>query len=164
MTYLDPILQKIFTLLKDNLDPATIVSFYQGDPLMIPKSNLPCLIGVKDTTDIADESNAEDRHLMNYVITVIIDIRDYLEEDMADVHVADQKMWDLFEGRNEDYTLKTNSIVDILRKNEDLGNNAHIDTTQAMRVDYGFTIGKRGERSWACEGYLNVPVFYSQLR
>lgn len=161
--YKDPILSKIETLI-DASDGGAIKTFYHGDPLLMPKDDLPTLCLIKDTSEIGDESNAEDYHRMTVNLTLIVDIRDYFDETPRNVHVGDQKMYDIFEGRDSNYTLKSTSIVDILRSNADLTNNTHIDLAEPMIVDYGFTLGKRGERTWAQEANLSVPIFMTQLR
>lgn len=161
--YKDPIVQKLFDLIAA-ADGGAIKTYYHGDPLFVPKSDLPVLVGSKNTSDISDESNAEDRHLVNIVLTLIIDIRDYVKDSTINVHAADQKMYDIMEGRNANYSLKSTSIIDILRSGENLGNSAHIDIATPMTVDYGFTVGKRGENTWSHEAVLSINVFYTQLR
>ena len=162
--YNDPIIQKLFDVI-DASDGGAIKTFFHGDPVLVAKDDLPVLIASKDTSEIGDESNAEDYHRMNIVLTLIVDIRQLVGET-ADyhTHVAWQKLYDIIEGRNANYTLKSTSIVDILRKNHNLGNNANIELGVPMTVDYGFTIGKRGDNTWAWEANILVPIFFSQLR
>jgi hypothetical protein len=160
----DPIIEKIFNNIEASASGVFTTYFY-GDPVLLAKSDLPALIGVKDTTEIGDESNAEDYHRMNIVLTVVIDIRQYLEEPADyNVHVAYQKLYDVIEGRNADYTLKSTSVLDILRKNHNLNNNANIDLRSAMNIDYGFTVGKRAENALAWEANIFVPIYFTQLR
>lgn len=159
----DPIIERIFNII-DAADGGAINSYYYGDPLVIPKSNLPALIGTKDTTEIDDETNAEDSHTVRIVLTLVIDIRDYVGDAIVNVEAGDQKLYDIMEGRNADYTLKSTSIVDILRKNASLANNLDIDMNTPMTIDYGFTFGKRGERSWSYEANLTITLFFHQLR
>jgi len=161
--YEDTILDKLQTLI-DASDGDAITTFYKGDPLMMPKSDLPALLLIKDNTEIGDSSNAEDYHRMNIVITLVVDIRDYVLDTPVNVHAGDQKLYDIFEGRNADFTLKSTSIIDILRSNEELGNNAHIDLSVPMNVSYGFTVGKRGQKSWSQEANLSISVYFTQLR
>ena len=161
--YKDPVLEKIITLINAD-DNAEIKTFFYGDPIFIAKSDLPCLIASKDITEIGDASNAEDYHKMTIVLTLVIDIRKFFDETPKNIHVGFQKLYDMFEGRDADYTLKSTSIVDILRKNHNLTNNANIDMEVPMIVDYGFTIGKRGENTWAQEANLSFNVYFNQLR
>ena len=159
----DPIINKIFDII-DASDGGAIKSYFYGDPLVIGKSDLPALIGTKDVTEISDETNAEDSHKIRIVLTLVIDIRDYVGDAIVNVEAGDQKLYDIMEGRNADYTLKTTSIVDILRKSASLANNLDIDMNIPMNIDYGFTFGKRGEKSWSYEANLTITLFFHQLR
>jgi hypothetical protein len=162
--YVDPIIKKLFDTI-DASDGGSIKRFFYGDPLLVAKSDLPILIASKDNTIIGDESNAEDYHRMNIVLTLVVDIRQSLgDDDNYDVHAGWQKLYDIIEGRESTFELKSTSLIDILRSNEDLGNNAHIDLQNPMNVDYGLTLGKRGENSWAWEANITVPIFFSQIR
>lgn len=161
--YKDPILDKLETLINAN-DGGAIKTFIKGDLVVVPKADLPALLLVKESTEVGNESNAEDYHKMNIVLTLIVDVRDYFEDTPRNVHVGDQKMNDVFEGRNSNFTLKTTAIIDILRKNANLTNNAHIDMEAPMNVSYDFTIGKRGPRTWSQEANLTISVYYTQLR
>ncbi len=162
--YSDPVLAKLETVI-DVADGGFFVSYWQGDPLLIAKSDLPALIMTKEGTEIGDASNAEDYHRQNIVLTAVVDIRKYLGDTPTDIHVAAQKLYDVIEGRNaSDFTLKTTSLIDILRTNHNLGNNANIDLQTPMRVEYGFTRGKRGEGTWSWEAWVTVPVYFVQLR
>lgn len=167
--YKDPIIEKLIeqfqeNLTKDDGDLKKIKTYYHGDPLMIPKDNLPAICLTKDVTRITDESNAEDSHKINVYLTLVIDIRNFVEDDMADVNVAESVMWDIIEGRNEDFTLRTDTLLYILRNGVNLGNNAHVDAADEVVADYGYTIGKRGEKSYAVEAYIKIPVFVNQFR
>jgi len=161
--YTDPVLEKIITVI-DASDGGEIKKFFYGDPIFIAKSDLPCLIASKDTTEIGDASNAEDYHRMAVVLTLVIDIRKFFDETPKNIHVGFQKLYDMMEGRESDYTLKNTSIVDILRKNHNLTNNANIDLETPMMVDYGFSVGRRGEGVWAQEANLSFNVYFTQLR
>ena len=163
MLYEDPIIKKIL----DNIDAAdggAIKTYFHGDPLFVAKDDLPCLIGAKDTTEIGDFSNASDYHRMTIVLTLVIDIRQFFDETPKNIHVGFQKLYDIIEGRESNFTLKSTSLSDILRKNHNLGNNANIDLEVPMNIDYGFTVGKRGEETWAQEANIRLSVYFPQLR
>lgn len=167
--YQDPIITKLIENFKNNLiqdgqDRRYIKTYYYGDPLIIPKSNLPSICISKDVTSISDESNAEDQHKINMYLTLVTDIRDFMDDDMADVNVGESIMWDIMEGRNEDYTLREDTILYVIRNNTGIGNNALIDASEAIVADYGYTLGKRGEKSYALEAYVRIPVFVNQFR
>ena len=159
--YEDPILEKVLDLIDHNNQD--VKGFFQGDPLLIPRSSLPAIIASKDTTNIADVSSGEDEHIMGVVLTLVVDVRDTIN-DVSGLGASWTQLYDMFEGRGSDYILKAKSIIDILRGNANLTQNAHIDTTNPMIIDYGLTVGKRGERSIAVEGNVSFNVYFSQLR
>ena len=161
--YKDPIIQKVIDVITAGVG-TNIKSYYHGDPLMIAKSDLPALLVSKDTTEVGDEENAVDYHKMTLVLTLVTDIRDSISDTPSNIHYGDQKLYDIFEGRNADFTLKSTAIVDILKKSANLGSNANIDMKSPMRVSYGFTMGKRGEKALAWEGYLTFNIYFVQLR
>jgi len=162
MAYADPLSEKLFTLINAS-DGDAIVSYYHGDPFMIPRSDLPALIASKDITEIKDNSISEDQHDIKIVLTLVTDIRDDFGET-AGIVAGWQTLYDIFEGRDSNYILKSTSIMDILRSNSELDNQAHIDTTSPMVVNYGFSLGKRGENTISLEASLSVPIFFTQIR
>ena len=162
MAYADPLSEKLFTLI-DAGDGGAITSYYHGDPFMIPRSDLPALIASKDATEIRDNSISEDQHDIKIVLTLVTDIRDDFGET-AGIVAGWQTLYDIFEGRDSNYILKSTSIMDILRSNSELDNQAHIDTTSPMVVNYGFSLGKRGENTISVEASLSVPIFFTQIR
>lgn len=165
--YKDPILEAVFALIDAN-DGDAIKTYHHGDPLFLPKSDLPALIGQVDTTQAVDTTNAEDEHRLNYVLTLVTDIRDDFldpDNDIENIHYGYQAVQKIFEERSDsDFTLVSTSILDILRSNANLSNNAHIDVSVPNEINYGFTFGLRGERTWAWEGALSFSVYFSQLR
>lgn len=161
-SYQDPIVKALFDLI-DASDGGAITSYFYGDPFMIPRSKLPALIGSKDTTEIGDMTTAEDEHKVRIVLTLVTDIRDNFG-DTAGIVAGWQTLYDIIEGRGSDFKLKSTSLVDILRTNANLGNQAQIDVTAGMVTDYGLSLGKRGETSISVEANLIVPIYFSQLR
>lgn len=81
---------------------------------------------------------------MRFVFTAVSDIRTELGNPENDIVIGDSMLYDLFEGRNEDFTLKDTALVAILRANTEIGNDTHIDLRSEMIPDYGFSFGKRG--------------------
>jgi hypothetical protein len=163
MIYRDPIIEKLFDIIRA-VDGVVFKSYYHGDPFLIPRANLPALICSKDNTRIGDASNAEDYHVMRLVFTVVTDIRTELGNPENDIVIGDSMLYDIFEGRNDDFSLKDTALTAILRRNTEIGNNTHIDLNSEMIPDYGFSFGKRGERSWAWEGMLTVDYYREELR
>jgi len=162
--YEDPILRKYIELIKVGVPE--LKSFYQGDPIRIPKSNLPALIISKSNTSIAPLTNAEDAYQMGIIITVITDMRDERSDD-RDVIPGIAQLYDIMEGREETtYKLKTKSILHILRSNQivDATYNLRTDLGSVTRADYGMTLGKRMPEGYAIEGQVEFLATYSQLR
>ena len=106
MAYVDPVIQTYIDLIKANT-PA-IKAFYQGEPIRIPNSNLPCAIISKRETRVGPLTNAEDEHGIGMSITIIADIRKDLstEENVSQAVAGVSTLYDIVEGRNADFTLK----------------------------------------------------------
>jgi len=166
--YQDPILKLIFDAIDAN-DGGAIQSYHYGDPVLLPKSELPALIGQADTVNVQDYTNAEDAHVMRYVLTLVTDIRDFFNDpdndETTNIHYGYQIAQKIMEERDAStYALKATSIVDILRSNAQLANNVQLDTENAMTISYGFTQGLRGENTWAWEADISFNVFFTQER
>lgn len=166
--YQDPILKLIFDAIDAN-DGGAIQSYHYGDPLFLPKSELPALIGQLDITTISDYTNAEDSHVFRYVLTLVTDIRDFFKDAdntaTKNIHYGYQIAQKIMEERDAStYQLKSTAIADILKSNAFLANNVQIDTLNPMTISYGFTQGQRGENTWAWESDISFNVFFSQER
>ena len=71
-------------------------------------------------------------------------------------------LYDLMEGRNNDYTLKDTSILDILRSNinVDVAHNLRTDLGSLTRVDYGVTDREPG--IWTVEARVDFVCNFLQ--
>ena len=161
--YKDPVLRKYGDLIM--LYNKQIKRIYYGDPIRVGSSSLPALILAKSGTDISNFSNAEDRHQMKISISVITDVRDTISEDVQMVKGVNA-LYNILEGRNEDFTLKADSILGILRKyvELDVANNLRTDLNTVTRAEYGMTMGKRREDSWSIEGIIELVATFTQPR
>jgi len=166
MPYTDPIISAYIDLIKANT--SAITTFYQGEPLRIPASNLPCAIISKRETRVGPHTNAEDEHGIAMTITVITDIRSDLstDENVAAVVAGVSSLYDIVEGRNADYTLKENSLLAILRRNiaVDLANNLRTDLNTITRVNYGATLRDRPREEWSIEASVDFVSHFTQVR
>jgi len=166
MSYSDPIITKYIELIKANT-PA-IKTFYQGEPLRIANSNLPCAIIAKRDTRVGSITNAEDQHEIGMSITVITDVRKDLstEENIAKAVAGVETLYDIIESRDADYTLKDESILGILRSNIalDTANNLRTDLGSVTRVDYGTTLRNRPQEEWTIEARLDFICTFQQVR
>lgn len=142
--------------------------FYQGDPVKIPMSALPCCIVSKTGTRAQFNDSANDEHEMVVHITFVTDIRSDLstDEDIAKIAPGIAKLYDLVEGRNANYSLKDTSLLDIIRTNSllDVTNNLRIDLGSITRVDYGSTMRGRNPAEWSIESTVEIVVNFIQLR
>lgn len=164
--YNDPIIQKYIELIKSKC--GDYKAFYQGDPIKIPASMLPCCIISKTASRAGPLNSAEDQHEIALTFTIISDIRQELStaEDIAKVAPGIAKLYDLVEGRNANYTLKATSILQILRNNQlvDVANNLRTDLKTVTRIDYGQTLRNRNPAMWSVEANVEVLVNFSQVR
>lgn len=164
--YTDPIIKKYIDLIKTKA--GKIKYFYQGEPTRIPVSNLPCCIISKAQTNVGFLTNAEDGHEIGLKIILVTDIRQELSTSENDNHVIEgvANLYDLIEGRNEDYTLKDTSILGILRTNQllDVANNLRTDLSTITRVDYGETLQNRDPAEWRIQAQIELVAHFTQVR
>lgn len=164
--YSDPVIKKYIDLIHAKCPDIKV--FYQGDPIRIGTSVLPCCIVSKIGTRAGFSDSANDEHEMVLHFTVITDIRQELStaEDIAKVAPGIAKLYDLIEGRNADYSLKDSSLLDILRTNQlvDVAHNLRTNLKTATRIDYGQTLRNRNPAEWSVEATVEIVVNFIQLR
>lgn len=159
-TYIDPIIAKYLDLVKTST--GAFKAFYQGDPIRVPASNWPCLIISKRETRVGPLTNAEDEHGIALIATVLVDVRKDLSDDKSIV-AGIGSLYDIVEGRNADYTLKSNSLLGILREHIDVDTNLRTDLSTITRVDYG-TTRQREPESWSIEAEIEWIAHFTQNR
>ena len=164
--YEDPILKKY----KDLVEQATgeFKKIYFGDPIHVPQSLTPALILSKTRTRVANRDNQQDDQEVEITMTVITDIRKDIntsEGSQAIVQGANS-LYNIVEGRNDDYTLKDTSLLHILRNNVTLdpSNNLRTDIDSVTDVDYGFLIGKRELEMLSVEATITFVANFYQIR
>ncbi len=109
MSYKDPIIAKLIETFEP-LGPSELVGkYYNGDVLLSPKSDMPLAYFAKDSTGVVSADNMEDQHLMPMVLNVIYDYTRDLNESYEIVAGA-SSLYEIMEGRNDDYSLKDNSL------------------------------------------------------
>lgn len=162
MTYSDPIISKYFDLVKANT--GVFKAYFQGDPIRVAASMLPCLIISKRETRVGPLTNAEDEHGIALTATVLVDVRSDLSDENRTV-AGISTLYDIVEGRNADYSVKSNSLLGILRENisVDTALNLRTDLSTITRVDYG-TTRQREKESWSIEAEVEFVVHLTQLR
>lgn len=162
--YRDPIIARLAQLLTDEGPKELAGRYYHGDPVRVPgKSYLPAVFISKDDTTVGTVTNAEDETTTNLVINVVYDLsRDFSQA--FDAISSSATLYDLIEGRGDDYTLKPASLVYVLRAHEQLDPNLWMNLEEPMAVEYGVGIEKRGEGIYTAEAVLRVQVKHHQLR
>ena len=162
--YQDTIITKYRNLILAAM-PGVFKGVYQGDPLRLPKSMLPALIISKSGTRIAPHTNAEDEHEISMILSVVTDIRDEMNDEQQIVPGIAQ-LYDLIEGRDDQYKLKTKTILNILRTNieVDAALNLRTDLGSITTSNYGLTVGKRELDSYATEGQVEFVATFNQIR
>lgn len=164
--YSDPIIKKIIAIIK--AAQPDIKGYYQGDPIKIPDSMLPCCIVSKSLTRAGQMTNAEDGQEVGLTITIVTAIRAELstEENISHIAPGVAKLYDIVEARDENYKLQSNSLLNILRTNQllDVGNNLRIDLSTPTRIDYGQTLRQRQPEMWSVEARIDIVVNFIQIR
>jgi hypothetical protein len=117
-----------------------IRAYYDGDPIQIPKANLPCVIVevVEGRTRLA--ATGQDSLESAITITIAFNkLDDYGADDDKDL--TDEKLRRMVEGRDpETGSFLPNSILGVLRSNITLG-----QTTISNEVDWTYALQPRGE-------------------
>lgn len=164
--YNDPIIQKYIDIIKAN--NADIKMYYQGDPVKIPASALPCCIVSKNQTRAGQIDSANDGHDVWLTITIITDIRQDLstQENIANIAPGVSSLYEIVEGRDAQYKLLESSILNILRTNQllDVAHNLRTDLTSITRIDYGQTLRQRNPEMWSTEARIEIVANFIQIR
>lgn len=143
---------KLRDLLKEALQ-GKVKYFFIDDPNLLPQGALPCLAitPVSTDTDIAD--TGRDIHTRTIDIFLIINAKDELNK-FSEEMVGTEFLCDIMEGEDENGNLKDYTVLYVLRKNLDLGNNWMIQNISA--VDYG--LRERPEQGITKEASVRVTV------
>jgi hypothetical protein len=103
---------------------------------------------------------------MQMILTVITDIRHEIRDE-KDIAPGIAQLYDLIEGRDATtLTLKTQSLLHILRNNVlvDATTGLRTDLDTITRVDYGMTVGKREPEAWSVEAQVEFVAHFTQVR
>jgi hypothetical protein len=160
--YRDPVLEKYKALIKANT--SAFRYFYQGDPKAIPVSSMPAIIMEREQTRVGAETNVDDRHDMAIRITVVVDVRKDLHESADGIIPGYATLYDLVEGRDSTYSLKSSSLLDILRSNLLIDGTYNLSTDIGTMTQVSYTEGQRGENLWTVEAVIAFTCSAIQLR
>lgn len=164
--YIDPILKKYADLITGACGDIKMVYF--GEPTRVPASSLPCIFISKANTEARNFTNAQDEQSIAITVSLVTDIRKELSTSENDEQLIAgvAKLYEIMEGRNSDYTLKTNTILDVLRKQNlvDAANNLRTDIAGITRVDYGETLRQRNPEEWNIIAQVQFVAHFVQIR
>ena len=163
MLYKDPIIEKYIELIKSVRKDIKV--FYNGIAGKIPSPLVPAVMIDIEKEEVSEYSNVEDEHRISLVLVYIADIRQNFE-DTPTIIAGLNKVKEVLVGRDNDYKLKTNSILHILRHNLD------IDPIKHLRTDVGtITVVTPNEVAtgrltgyWSAEGTIRFTAHFHQLR
>ncbi|MGY3406099.1 hypothetical protein ACVWZV_002212 [Bradyrhizobium sp. GM5.1] len=143
-------------------------TYFQGEPIRVPGVDFPYAMISKRETRVGPVTNAEDEHGISLSITVVADIRNDLstDENAGAVNAGVATLYEIIEGRNADYTLKTNSVLSILRHNPliDSTYGLRTDLGTVTKVDYGLTLQNRALEEWSVEARVDFVASFQQVR
>lgn len=156
--YRDPIISKVMEKLNAE-GPAELKGrYYQGDIIMPAKSIMPfCSIAI-DTQAINSSDSMEDLNAIPLVLTVVVETtKDIKSFDLA---AGSTKLYELIAARNDDYSLRADSISYVLRKYAQLDNKLFNSINdQPLTADFGIGVGRRGPGVFSIEGSVRTTVY-----
>ena len=158
----DPIIAKLINLFNTQGLDELKNRYYFGDPIQVNPAELPAVFITKDNTRIKSASNAQDSHRINLNINVVYNLKDVMSQSLETITGYD-KLYDILEGRNDDCTLKSNSLAGILRESQDLASNMFIDLESDLSIDYGIRNQMRGPNLITVEGIIKTQIIFDQL-
>jgi len=167
--YKDPIIEAVINFLDGNAS-RDIKTYYYGDVLLIPKTELPAISVAIDATRIAVDDTGTDKSTVPLVISVITDINDNPNRDF-DVMAGTNSLYDIVIGRNDDFTFKDYSLAHLLRKNQDLaavtlpgGDSVQVwlgteTDREPLDIDFGIGVERRGQGIWSVESTIRINAY-----
>lgn len=162
--YKDPIITALINKLEAD-GPTELVGHYiYGDTLAPNKSDLPVVSIARDGTVVQSDGTMQDRQTHSFVMSVIYDWTQDLDQSY-DLVRGTTALYRLFQEMNDDYSVKQNTIIYALRKNQKLDNNLYISIQDnGLQVDYGLGVEKRGTNIFSVEGIVRFTVQSTQQK
>jgi len=147
-------LTKIKNLLETNFGKGGVIKdYFIDDPNLIPVSSLPCIAISPVSTDINIADTGRDSFTFAIDVILIIDAKMELSKYKGEM-VGTQFLAETMERKDSSGNLEANSILYVLRKNMDLGDNWYIQNIS--RVDYGLRV--RSEQLITKEASCRIEV------
>ncbi len=162
MSYQDPVIAKLISVLNAQGPASLLNRYYFGDPLVVNKSALPAVFISRDKTVTGNDTVAEDYSRMGIAINVVYDLTRDFGQAFNNIQ-SSLAVYELMEGRGANYDFLPNSILGVLRGNYQLDATLYINLDKEVELDYGVTVNKRGEGIFAVEGVARFEVYHYQL-
>lgn len=160
--YKDPIIRKLIEKLTEEGPEALRGRYIYGDPVLIGKSRLPACFITKERTDIRVGDNMNDEHLITVALNVVYDAR-------ADLNTPGEvigmnSLYDIVEGRLDDYSIRPDSLAGIMRKYQvlDGDNRLFVSVGSDTEIVYGTDV--RGDGVYTTEAVVRVTLRQLQPR
>lgn len=156
--YQDPIIQKVIDMLDANGPSKLQGRYINGDVLLPNGSELPMCYICKDQVLAQPADNMEDEHLQMLVATVILDIRDDINEAYNSV-AGMPELWDICEGRDpNNYRLREDTMLYQLRNSQQLDNKFWLGVGTPVQINYGMGVQRRGPGIFSIEAVIRFTV------
>lgn len=112
---------QVIDLLRETFNDDTFKAFFDGDPVWIPTSMLPCIAVVTEQSDTVEGAIGIDELKQTISIRVIVNLSTYAGGSMT-VETAHQAIKAFVEARDDNGQYKDKTVVGALRRNFTLGN------------------------------------------
>jgi len=141
MGYKKTFSEVILNLLQTNLSTvAPFKQYFDGDPVAIPQTLLPCVCVLKTATDYKNQpATGTEERTHSCTIRLVFNKKDEFGKSSNEV-VLQKTAENIVEGVNEtNNQLHENSIMGVLRRNYTFGG---FSITNEARVDYGISTSR----------------------
>jgi hypothetical protein len=164
--YSDPVLDVLIARL-DATGPVKLRGkYYQGDPVLIPTSiQYPVCFVSRDTTRIEIRTTTEDMHTMPIVLNVVYNGAKELNTK-ACAQAGALALYDICEGRDNTYSLKSDTIAGVLRNTQvlDGDHNLFIDIEGSeTTIEYALSPPER-RQIWSVEAIIRTTIKHLEVR
>lgn len=155
--YRDPILDLLKTVLNDEGPAALKGRYYVGDPLIIGKAKMPAVFITRDKTRVNNDDVQDDMHIMPVVLNVVQDLTKDFNQAFDNLSSANT-LYEWVEARNADMTLRSDSLLYVLRAHQEFANNLWINQAGGVEANYGVGIQKRGQGIYSVEAVIKLEI------
>lgn len=162
--YSDPVLAKLIAVLDADGPVALRGKYYQGDPVLIPTSlQYPMCFVSRDTTNVSAADTLQDMHTMPIVLNVVFNGARELNQ-AAFSQAGAMGLYELCEGRGADYSVRTDTILGVLRNHLALDTNLFIDIEDNdTTIDYALSPPER-RQIWSVEAVIRTTIKHLEVR